>query len=316
MEHRFPLVLGKDFAGQVDAIGPGVDRLRRSGDRVFGTVTKPYVGDGSFAEYVTVPAAVGAREPARPASRTPTAPPSAWPRTDSPRRHRQAPPSSRASTVARRRGDRRRRQPRSSSSPPPPAPGCSPPRTPTPQRELVTRLGADAIGRPHRATCPPRSAPDRAGRRRRQSCPPRRRPRCGGPGPRRGPVRLHPGAIPGPSADPDRQRGPGLRQPHPQILDQLAQRVATGQITVTVQQVFPLQRTHAAGRLRPGNPRQTRHHHRLPGSSRRSGRPLLRCPSPNASGSTRTTRSNSRPFDSSGVSDRTRDVAAERRDRR
>jgi hypothetical protein len=30
---------------------------------------------------------------------------------------------------------------------------------------------------------------------------------------------------------------------------------------------------------------------------------------PNASGSTRTTRSNSSPFDSSGVSDRTRDVA-------
>ena len=46
-----------------------------------------------------------------------------------------------------------------------------------------------------------------------------------------------------------------------------------------------------------------------PGSSRRSGRPLPRCPSPNASGSMRTTRSNSRPFDSSGVSDRTRDVA-------
>jgi hypothetical protein len=32
-------------------------------------------------------------------------------------------------------------------------------------------------------------------------------------------------------------------------------------------------------------------------------------PVPNASGSTRTTRSNSRPFTSSGVSDRTRDVA-------
>ena len=29
------------------------------GDRVFGVVTKPFLGDGSFAEYVTVPIAVG-----------------------------------------------------------------------------------------------------------------------------------------------------------------------------------------------------------------------------------------------------------------
>ena len=58
MEHRFPLVLGKDFAGQVDAIGSGVTGYA-VGDRVFGTRTKPYLGDGSFAEYVTVPTAVG-----------------------------------------------------------------------------------------------------------------------------------------------------------------------------------------------------------------------------------------------------------------
>ena len=58
MEHRFPLVLGKDFAGEVDAIGVGVTDYA-VGDRVFGTVTKPYLGDGSFAEYVTVPTAVG-----------------------------------------------------------------------------------------------------------------------------------------------------------------------------------------------------------------------------------------------------------------
>jgi NADPH:quinone reductase-like Zn-dependent oxidoreductase len=58
MEHRFPLVLGKDFAGEVDAIGAGVTGYA-VGDRVFGTVTKPYLGDGSFAEYVTVPSAVG-----------------------------------------------------------------------------------------------------------------------------------------------------------------------------------------------------------------------------------------------------------------
>ena len=58
MEHRFPVVLGKDFAGTVDAVGPGVTDYQ-VGDRVFGAVTKPYLGDGSFAEYVTVPTAVG-----------------------------------------------------------------------------------------------------------------------------------------------------------------------------------------------------------------------------------------------------------------
>jgi NADPH2:quinone reductase len=58
MEHRFPLVLGKDFAGEVDALGAGVTGYA-VGDRVFGTVTKPYLGDGSFAEYVTIPTAVG-----------------------------------------------------------------------------------------------------------------------------------------------------------------------------------------------------------------------------------------------------------------
>lgn len=58
MEHRFPVVLGKDFAGEVDAVGPGVHGYA-VGDRVFGVVTKPYLGDGSFAEYVTVPVAIG-----------------------------------------------------------------------------------------------------------------------------------------------------------------------------------------------------------------------------------------------------------------
>lgn len=58
MEHRFPVVLGKDFAGTVDAVGTGVDTYH-VGDRVFGVVTKPYLGDGSFAEYVTVPVSVG-----------------------------------------------------------------------------------------------------------------------------------------------------------------------------------------------------------------------------------------------------------------
>lgn len=57
-EHRFPVVLGKDFAGVVDAVGSGTEGYV-VGDRVFGVVTKHFLGDGSFGEYVTVPTAVG-----------------------------------------------------------------------------------------------------------------------------------------------------------------------------------------------------------------------------------------------------------------
>jgi NADPH:quinone reductase-like Zn-dependent oxidoreductase len=65
MEHRFPVVLGKDFAGEVDAVGPEVDGFQ-VGDRVFGVVMKDALGDGSFGEYVTVPVAFGiAKLPAR-----------------------------------------------------------------------------------------------------------------------------------------------------------------------------------------------------------------------------------------------------------
>jgi NADPH:quinone reductase-like Zn-dependent oxidoreductase len=58
MEHRFPVVLGKDFAGVVEALGEGVTEYA-VGDRVFGVVTKPFLGDGSLGEYVTVPVGVG-----------------------------------------------------------------------------------------------------------------------------------------------------------------------------------------------------------------------------------------------------------------
>ncbi|MCA0252270.1 MAG: NADP-dependent oxidoreductase [Propionibacteriaceae bacterium] len=54
LEHRFPLVLGKDFAGAVDAVGPDVTGYT-VGDPVFGVVNKAHLGEGSFAEYVTVP---------------------------------------------------------------------------------------------------------------------------------------------------------------------------------------------------------------------------------------------------------------------
>ena len=53
MEHRFPVVPGMDFSGTVVVTGGDTTRFG-SGDRVFGVVRKPYVGDGGLAEYVVV----------------------------------------------------------------------------------------------------------------------------------------------------------------------------------------------------------------------------------------------------------------------
>ncbi|MEU6782785.1 NADP-dependent oxidoreductase [Nonomuraea angiospora] len=58
MEHRFPLVVGKDFAGTVEALGEGAGGFT-VGQAVFGVVMKPFLGTGSLAQYVTVPAAYG-----------------------------------------------------------------------------------------------------------------------------------------------------------------------------------------------------------------------------------------------------------------
>ncbi|MFI9842554.1 NADP-dependent oxidoreductase [Nonomuraea sp. NPDC051941] len=58
MDHRFPLVIGKDFAGAVEALGEGVDGFE-VGQPVFGVVMKPFLGTGSLAEYVTVSAGYG-----------------------------------------------------------------------------------------------------------------------------------------------------------------------------------------------------------------------------------------------------------------
>src|SRR6266508_4822326 len=56
MEHRFPVVVGKDFAGVVDAVGEGVTRFA-PGDEVVGIVpTEQFLSGGSFGEYVVVPA--------------------------------------------------------------------------------------------------------------------------------------------------------------------------------------------------------------------------------------------------------------------
>ena len=53
MEHRFPLVPGMDVACTVDALGDAVEGYA-IGDRVFGSVGKPYLGRGTVAQFVTV----------------------------------------------------------------------------------------------------------------------------------------------------------------------------------------------------------------------------------------------------------------------
>lgn len=58
MSHQFPVVLGKDFAGTISEVGPGVSGFM-PGEDVFGVVMKPVLGDGTFSEYVTVPVGVG-----------------------------------------------------------------------------------------------------------------------------------------------------------------------------------------------------------------------------------------------------------------
>lgn len=64
MEHRLPLTPGLDYAGTVEAIGPGVEGIA-VGDEVFGAAGKPYAGEGTLAEYVTGTAQLAARRPER-----------------------------------------------------------------------------------------------------------------------------------------------------------------------------------------------------------------------------------------------------------
>ena len=62
MEHRFPVVLGKDVAGSVEATGSGVRSLE-VGDSVFGVVMTAVLGEGAFGELATVAERDAARVP-------------------------------------------------------------------------------------------------------------------------------------------------------------------------------------------------------------------------------------------------------------
>jgi len=64
MPHEYPVVLGRDAAGVVEAVGAGVDHVQ-IGDEVFGHVLlAPPVQAGTLAEYALLPAAAVVLKPA------------------------------------------------------------------------------------------------------------------------------------------------------------------------------------------------------------------------------------------------------------
>jgi NADPH:quinone reductase-like Zn-dependent oxidoreductase len=60
--HVFPVVLGWDAAGVVEEVGPGVNEVA-PGDEVFAYCRKHFIGEGTYAEFVSVPVTFVARKP-------------------------------------------------------------------------------------------------------------------------------------------------------------------------------------------------------------------------------------------------------------
>src|SRR5438093_4170076 len=58
MEYRFPVVIGKDFAGTVESVGEGVEGFA-PGDDVFGVLMSGELQHGTIAELALVPVTVG-----------------------------------------------------------------------------------------------------------------------------------------------------------------------------------------------------------------------------------------------------------------
>ena len=54
LEYRFPVTIGRDLAGVVEAVGPAVTNFA-PGDRVFGYIAEDHAHRGSFSEYVAIP---------------------------------------------------------------------------------------------------------------------------------------------------------------------------------------------------------------------------------------------------------------------
>jgi NADPH:quinone reductase-like Zn-dependent oxidoreductase len=54
LEYRFPVTIGRDLAGVVEAVGPSVTSFA-AGDRVFGYIAEDHARRGSFSEYVAIP---------------------------------------------------------------------------------------------------------------------------------------------------------------------------------------------------------------------------------------------------------------------
>jgi NADPH:quinone reductase-like Zn-dependent oxidoreductase len=54
LEYRFPVTIGRDLAGVIEAVGPSVTSFA-PGDRVFGYVAEDHAHRGSFSEYVAIP---------------------------------------------------------------------------------------------------------------------------------------------------------------------------------------------------------------------------------------------------------------------